>query len=270
MGRTHGFDQTIAYGRFHSRRRAPRGLWDRPTPERSTELKQDEDAAHRLPRRRAAVSRSPIRSASRRASWSTFAARSSKNMAAELNISDLKVGYVLVTAANRFDAITTGKADLLCEPTSETLSRREQVDFSIATFIDGASLLVSRRRSERLRRSVRQEGRRAGRHNDRTEPARHPRERQYSGGRRPRQDPRGGARDARSGGRSSLISATAPSSPILPPRAARRQAAPRQQLFFRSSPTPWRWRAATGFPPRGRSGAEPDLPLRRNRYDLRA
>ena len=51
--------------------------------------------------------------------------------------------YVLVTAANRFDAIKSGKADLLCEPTSATLSRREQVDFSIATFIDGASLLVS-------------------------------------------------------------------------------------------------------------------------------
>ena len=48
-----------------------------------------------------------------------------------------------MTAANRFDAITTGKADLLCEPTSETLSRREQVDFSITTFIDGASLLVA-------------------------------------------------------------------------------------------------------------------------------
>ncbi len=66
-----------------------------------------------------------------------------KNIAAELNISDLKVDYVLVTAANRFDAIESGKADLLCEPTSATLSRREQVDFSIPTFVDGASLLVA-------------------------------------------------------------------------------------------------------------------------------
>jgi ABC-type amino acid transport substrate-binding protein len=47
-----------------------------------------------------------------------------------------------VTAENRFDAIENGKADLLCEPTSETLSRREHVDFSIPTFADGASLLV--------------------------------------------------------------------------------------------------------------------------------
>jgi ABC-type amino acid transport substrate-binding protein len=66
-----------------------------------------------------------------------------KNLAAALNVGDLKVDYVLVTADNRFDAIQSGKADLLCEPTSATLSRREQVDFSIATFVDGASLLVS-------------------------------------------------------------------------------------------------------------------------------
>ena len=66
-----------------------------------------------------------------------------KHIGEQLNISDLKINYVLVTAANRFDAIENGKADLLCEPTSETLSRREHVDFSITTFIDGASLLVS-------------------------------------------------------------------------------------------------------------------------------
>jgi ABC-type amino acid transport substrate-binding protein len=66
-----------------------------------------------------------------------------KHIADDLNISDLKVDYVLVTAANRFDAIENGKADLLCEPTSATLSRRAHVDFSIPTFVDGASLLVA-------------------------------------------------------------------------------------------------------------------------------
>jgi ABC-type amino acid transport substrate-binding protein len=66
-----------------------------------------------------------------------------KHIGEQLNISDLKINYVLVTAENRFEAIENGKADLLCEPTSETLSRRERVDFSIATFVDGASLLVS-------------------------------------------------------------------------------------------------------------------------------
>ena len=66
----------------------------------------------------------------------------SKELAAQLNSGEMKIAYVPVTAANRFEAITTGKADLLCEPTTETLSRRAQVDFSIATFVDGASLLV--------------------------------------------------------------------------------------------------------------------------------
>jgi ABC-type amino acid transport substrate-binding protein len=66
-----------------------------------------------------------------------------KRLGTALNLGDLKIDYVLVTAANRFDAIETGKADLLCEPTSATLSRRAEVDFSIPTFVDGASLLVS-------------------------------------------------------------------------------------------------------------------------------
>ncbi len=65
-----------------------------------------------------------------------------KHIGEQLNINDLKVAYVLVTAENRFEAIENGKADLLCEPTSETLARREHVDFSIPTFVDGASLLV--------------------------------------------------------------------------------------------------------------------------------
>src|SRR6266404_2241536 len=58
------------------------------------------------------------------------------------NLPVLDVVYVPVTAADRFDAITQQKADLLCEPTSVTLSRRQLVDFSIPTFLDGASLMV--------------------------------------------------------------------------------------------------------------------------------
>jgi polar amino acid transport system substrate-binding protein/glutamate/aspartate transport system substrate-binding protein len=65
-----------------------------------------------------------------------------QKLQAQLKLDDLKIAYVPVTAANRFDAITKGDADLLCEPTSATLARREQVDFSIATFIDGAGVLV--------------------------------------------------------------------------------------------------------------------------------
>jgi len=63
-------------------------------------------------------------------------------LAAELDLKELKVEFVPVTGENRFETIETGKADLLCEPTTETLSRREHVDFSIPTFVDGAGLLV--------------------------------------------------------------------------------------------------------------------------------
>jgi ABC-type amino acid transport substrate-binding protein len=65
-----------------------------------------------------------------------------KNLADQLQLASLNVVYVPVTAADRFEAIQQQKADLLCEPTSATLSRREIVDFSIPTFVDGASLMI--------------------------------------------------------------------------------------------------------------------------------
>jgi polar amino acid transport system substrate-binding protein/glutamate/aspartate transport system substrate-binding protein len=65
-----------------------------------------------------------------------------KKLADQLHLPSLNVAYVPVTAANRFEAIQQQKADLLCEPTSATLSRRELVDFSIPTFVDGASLMI--------------------------------------------------------------------------------------------------------------------------------
>src|SRR6201984_2994519 len=65
-----------------------------------------------------------------------------KHLADQRSLVSLNVVYVPVTGADRFEAITQQKADLLCEPTSAALSRREQVDFSVPTFLDGASLMV--------------------------------------------------------------------------------------------------------------------------------
>jgi ABC-type amino acid transport substrate-binding protein len=65
-----------------------------------------------------------------------------KKLAQQKNLTSLNVAYVPVTAADRFAAIQQQKADFLCEPTSATLARRELVDFSIPTFVDGASLLI--------------------------------------------------------------------------------------------------------------------------------
>src|SRR5271169_1059507 len=66
-----------------------------------------------------------------------------RQLAQQLNLSTLKTSYVTVTAADRFEAIQQNKADLLCEPTSSNLSRRKLVDFSVATFVDGASLMIT-------------------------------------------------------------------------------------------------------------------------------
>ena len=60
----------------------------------------------------------------------------------DLNLPSLNASFVKVTAENRFDAIAEGQADLLCEATTATLSRREKVDFSIYTFVSGASLVI--------------------------------------------------------------------------------------------------------------------------------
>lgn len=60
----------------------------------------------------------------------------------ELALTDLKVEYVTVTAEDRFDAVKSGRADILCEATTVTLERRKLVDFSLMTFIDGASVMV--------------------------------------------------------------------------------------------------------------------------------
>lgn len=60
----------------------------------------------------------------------------------QLKLEQITVAMVPVTAENRFEAITSGAADLLCEATTATLSRRELVDFSIPTFVSGASLVI--------------------------------------------------------------------------------------------------------------------------------
>ena len=64
-----------------------------------------------------------------------------KKLGEQLGVPSLKVAYVAVTSETRFDAIEQHQADMLCEATSATLSRREKVDFSLSTFADGASIL---------------------------------------------------------------------------------------------------------------------------------
>jgi ABC-type amino acid transport substrate-binding protein len=60
----------------------------------------------------------------------------------DLKLPDLKIVYVPVTAESRFDVIAKGEADLLCEATTTTLTRRAVLDFSLPTFVSGAGLAI--------------------------------------------------------------------------------------------------------------------------------
>ncbi len=53
----------------------------------------------------------------------------------------VRTEYVLVHAGERFQSVHDGKVDILCDPSSVTIARREIVDFSIPTYLDGAGVL---------------------------------------------------------------------------------------------------------------------------------
>ena len=55
---------------------------------------------------------------------------------------NLKLNWVPVTAENRIDMVVQGKVDIECSTTTASLSRRERVDFSLMTFVDGGSFLT--------------------------------------------------------------------------------------------------------------------------------
>lgn len=53
----------------------------------------------------------------------------------------VRTDYVLLHAGERFQSVHDGKVDILCDPSSVTIARREIVDFSIPTYLDGAGVL---------------------------------------------------------------------------------------------------------------------------------
>ena len=60
----------------------------------------------------------------------------------DLQMPDLAVKWTLVTVETRMAAVQNGTIDLECGSTTNTLSRQAQVDFSLTTFVTGASLLA--------------------------------------------------------------------------------------------------------------------------------
>ena len=60
-----------------------------------------------------------------------------------LGLSTLKIDWTPLDAGDRLDAVAKGKVDLECGTTTISLSRYEQVDFSLPIFVDGGSVLTA-------------------------------------------------------------------------------------------------------------------------------
>lgn len=59
-----------------------------------------------------------------------------------LGLADLPIDWVPVTIDDRFQAVASGKVDLVCGASSVTLSRRKEVSFSLPVFIGGTGILL--------------------------------------------------------------------------------------------------------------------------------
>jgi ABC-type amino acid transport substrate-binding protein len=59
----------------------------------------------------------------------------------QLKLPDMKITYVPVSLEERFDAVQKGNIDIECGSTTITLSRQEKVDFTLMTFVTGATVI---------------------------------------------------------------------------------------------------------------------------------
>lgn len=67
-----------------------------------------------------------------------------ERLGAQLGMETLDVVFQRVDTENRFDKVASGEIDLLCGAATITLSRRETVDFSVPTYVDGTTVLLQR------------------------------------------------------------------------------------------------------------------------------
>ncbi len=59
-----------------------------------------------------------------------------------LQLEELNAEFIEVTAEDRFDKVASGEIDLLCGAATITLSRRDIVDFSVPTYVDGSAVML--------------------------------------------------------------------------------------------------------------------------------
>jgi len=60
---------------------------------------------------------------------------------AHLGKGDIKTTFVPVKASERMSAVESGEIDILCGSTTVTMERQQRVDFTLATFVTGGSVL---------------------------------------------------------------------------------------------------------------------------------
>ncbi len=65
-----------------------------------------------------------------------------RNVQSALKLPKLDIEYVEVSAEDRTKVVSDGRVDVLCDPFSMTMSRRAHMDFSLPTFLDGASVVT--------------------------------------------------------------------------------------------------------------------------------
>ena len=68
----------------------------------------------------------------------------------QLNLTSLRIEWIPLTLQERIPAVRDHRVDIECGTTTWTLSRQQEVDFSLMTFVDGATVLV-RSASDMLR-----------------------------------------------------------------------------------------------------------------------
>jgi ABC-type amino acid transport substrate-binding protein len=69
--------------------------------------------------------------------------RVAENIRQELKLADIKIEWVPLQLQDRIEAVRNGKVDIECGTTTWTLTRQQEVDFSLMTFVDGATVLVN-------------------------------------------------------------------------------------------------------------------------------
>lgn len=65
-----------------------------------------------------------------------------RNVQNALKLPKLDIVYVEVAPEDRAKVVVDGRVDVLCDPFSMTMSRRASMDFSLPTFLDGASVVT--------------------------------------------------------------------------------------------------------------------------------